>query len=77
LNKKTVIHEFIKDIKGNANRINIHNQIKICNIATAQLNKFLHKKTQKNINDINILSIVNSIVEFMHNKSTGHFHKGR
>jgi len=47
-NKKTVIHEFIKDIEGNANRVNIHNQIKIWNIVTAQLNKFLHRKTQKN-----------------------------
>jgi len=67
LNKKNIIHEFIKDMEGNTNRINIHNQIKIRNIATAQLNKFLHKKTQKNIIDINILSMVNSTVEFMHN----------
>jgi len=66
-NKKTVIHEFIKDIEGNANRVNVHKQIKIYNIAVAQLNKFLHKKTQKNAIDNNILSMVKSTIEFMHN----------
>jgi len=29
-----------------------------------QLNKFLHKKSQKNIIDNNILSMINSTVEF-------------
>jgi len=63
--KKTIIHEFIKDIEGNANRVNTHKQIKIRNIATAQLNKFLHRKTQKNVIDNNILSMVKSTTEFM------------
>jgi len=66
-NKKTVIHEFIKDIEGNANRVNVHKQIKIRNIAVAQLNKFLHEKTQKNAIDNNILSMVKFTIEFMHN----------
>jgi len=48
-NKKTIIHEFIKDIEGNANRINIYNQIQIRNIATAQLNKFLYRESHKKI----------------------------
>jgi len=33
------------------------------NIATAQLNKFLHRKTQKNVIDNNILSMVTSTKE--------------
>jgi len=68
-NKKTVIHEFIKDIEGNANRVNVHKQIKIRNIATAQLNQFLHRKTQKIAIDNNILSMVKSTIDFMHNNS--------
>jgi len=66
-NKKTIIHEFIKDIEGNTNRINVHNQTKIRNIATTQLNKFLHRKPQKHNIDNNILLMIDSTAEFTHN----------
>jgi len=68
-NKKTAVHEFIKDIEGNTNRINIHKQIKIRNIATSQLHKFLFKKTQINPTDQKISHMLKSTREFIHNNT--------
>jgi len=62
-----MIHEFIKDIENNNNRINIQKQIKIRNIAATQLHKFLFKKTQTNTIDKKILSMLKSTKEFIRN----------
>jgi len=63
--KKTAVHEFIKDIEGNTNRINIHKQIKIRNIATSQLHKFLFTKSQNNPTDNKISYMLKCTREFV------------
>jgi len=65
--KKTAVHEFIKDIEGNINCINIHKQINIRIIAISQLHKFLFKKTQNNPIDMKISSMLKSTREFVRN----------
>jgi len=58
-NKKTAIHEFIKDVEANGKRNNILNLKTIRNIAIPQFNHFLHKYSKKNALNERIIEMYN------------------
>jgi len=55
LNKKTAIHEFIKDIESNK-KYNIKQLLTIRNKVIPHLHSFLDKKTKKNITEKTLIS---------------------